>query len=307
MTTVAIFLRHQFIIQQLRIYGALSYDEISDNYKDRFGDTFELRTLQRDIKDIECIYKIKIKYSKSDKVYRIVEEGDTYIEDLLEAFDVFQAFQEHEDSSRYVVFDTRQSSGTQYLSFLIKAIIQQKRIEFRYQKRYPPKEVLTRTIDPYLLKESQRRWYLLGMDVQKEQWRIFALDCMEDLEERGHGAHTREKAKQAQTFFDDSFGVWVDNDRTKAEKVVLSFKRNGSDSFFTPNPAEYLRAMPLHRSQVFLKDTPEEIILSLQIKITPDFVKEILSYGSHVKVVSPEHLSERIQEEIKKTLLLYAI
>ena len=101
-------------------------------------------------------------------------------------------------------------------------------------------------------------------------------------------------------FFDDSFGVWVDNDRTKAEKVVLSFKRNGSDSFFTPNPAEYLRAMPLHRSQVFLKDTPEEIILSLQIKITPDFVKEILSYGSHVKVVSPEHLSKRISGRDKK-------
>jgi hypothetical protein len=307
MTTVAIFLRHQFIIQQLRIHSALSYVEIFNNYKDRFGDTFELRTLQRDIKDIENIYKIKIKYSKSDKVYRIVEEGDTYIEDLLEAFDVFQAFQEYEDSSRYVVFDTRQSSGTQYLSFLIKAIIQQKRIEFRYQKRYPPKEVLTRTIDPYLLKESQRRWYLLGMDVQKEQWRIFALDCMEDLEERGHGAHTREKAKQAQTLFDDSFSSWVGDGQLKAEKVVLSFKRNESDSFFTPNPAEYLRAMPLHRSQVFLKDTPEEIILSLQIKITPDFVKEILSYGSHVKVVSPEHLSERIQEEIKKTLLLYAI
>ena len=138
MTTVAIFLRHQFIIQQLRSQGALTYNEIYDNYKDRFGDTFELRTLQRDIKDIECIYKIKIKYSKSDKVYRIVEEGDASVEDLLEAFDVFQAFQEHEDSYRYVVFDPRQLSGTQHLSFLIKAIIQQKRIEFRYQKRYPP-------------------------------------------------------------------------------------------------------------------------------------------------------------------------
>ena len=262
--------------------------------------------MQRDIKDIECIYKIKIKYSKSDKVYRIVEEGDASVEDLLEAFDVFQAFQEHEDSYRYVVFDPRQLSGTQHLSFLIKAIIQQKRIEFRYQKRYPPKEVLTRTIDPYLLKESQRRWYLLGMDVQKEQWRIFALDCMEELEEKGRGAHDREKAKQAQTFFDDSFSSWVGDGQLKAEKVVLSFKRNESDSFFTPNPAEYLRAMPLHRSQVFLKDTPEEIILSLQIKITPDFIKEILSYGSHVKVISPEHLAERILQEIKNTLLLYA-
>ncbi|WP_314054257.1 WYL domain-containing protein [Capnocytophaga gingivalis] len=306
MTTVAIFLRHQFIIQQLRSQGALTYNEIYDNYKDRFGDTFELRTLQRDIKDIECIYKIKIKYSKSDKVYRIVEEGDASVEDLLEAFDVFQAFQEHEDSYRYVVFDPRQLSGTQHLSFLIKAIIQQKRIEFRYQKRYPPKEVLTRTIDPYLLKESQRRWYLLGMDVQKEQWRIFALDCMEDLEEKGHGAHTREKAKQAQTFFDDSFSSWVGDGQLKAEKVVLSFRRNERDSFFTPNPAEYLRAIPLHRSQVFLENPPEEIILSLQIKITPDFIKEILSYGSHVKVISPEHLAERILQEIKNTLLLYA-
>ena len=305
MTTVAIFLRHQFIIQQLRSQGGLTYDKIHSNYKDRFSDTFELRTLQRDIKDIENIYKIKIKYSKSDEVYRIVEEGDTYIEDLLEAFDVFQAFQEHEESSRYVVFDTRQSSGTQYLSFLIKAIIQQKRIEFRYQKRYPPKEVLTRTIDPYLLKESQRRWYLLGMDVQKEQWRIFALDCMEDLEERGHGAHTREKAKQAQTFFDDSFSSWVGDGQLKAEKVILSFRRNEKDSFFTPNPAEYLRAMPLHRSQVFIKDTPEEIVLSLQIKITPDFVKEILSYGAHVKIVEPKHLAERVKSEIKNALQLY--
>ena len=308
MTTVAIFLRHQFIIQQLRIYGALSYTKIKNNYEDRFGDTFELRTLQRDIKDIECIYKIKIKCFKrfkSDGVYRIVEEGDASVEDLLEAFDVFQAFQEDEDSYRYVVFDPRQSSGTQHLSFLIRAIIQQKRIEFRYQKRYPPKEVLTRTIDPYLLKESQRRWYLLGMDVQKEQWRIFALDCMEDLEEKGHGAHTREKAKQAQTFFDDSFSSWVGDGQLKAEKVILSFRRNEKDSFFTPNPAEYLRAMPLHRSQVFLKDTPEEIVLSLQIKITPDFVKEILSYGAHVKVVAPEHLAERVKSEIKNALVLY--
>ena len=167
------------------------------------------------------------------------------------------------------------------------------------------KEIQIRTIEPYLLKESEHRWYVLALDVDKKALRVFGLDRIRAIEDKNI-KRMYTPPRGIERFFDDSFGVWVDNDRTKAEKVVLSFKRNERDSFFTPNPAEYLRAMPLHRSQVFLKDTPEEIILSLQIKITPDFVKEILSYGSHVKVISPEHLAELILQEIKNTLLLYA-
>jgi len=95
-------------------------------------------------------------------------------------------------------------------------------------------------------------------------------------------------------FFDDSFGVWVDNDRTKAEKVILSFRRNEKDSFFTPNPAEYLRVMPLHRSQVFLKDTPEEIVPArvfagnkpttsiLAPALTPSVVGELIALYEHI-------------------------
>ena len=91
----------------------------------------------------------------------------------------------------------------------------------------------------------------------------------------------------------------------KPRKSSFPLGETKKDSSSTPNLAEYLRAMPLHHSQVFIKDTPEEIVLSLQIKITPDFVKEILSYGAHVKVVAPEHLAERVKCEIKNALQLY--
>ena len=50
-----------------------------------------------------------------------------------------------------------------------------------------------------------------------------------------------------------------------------------------PNPAEYLKAMPLHSSQEVMSETDDEIVLKLHLKITPDFVKEIQSYGSRVE------------------------
>ena len=208
--------------------------------------------------------------------------------------------------SESILFDKRIPQGTQYLSPLLDAIEKQKQIEIHYHKFWGSKEVQIRTIEPYLLKESQRRWYILALDVDKKLLRVFGLDRIKSIEDMGI-KRMYDPPKEIEHFFDDSFGVWVDNDRTKAEKVILSFKKQESDSFFIPNPAEYLRAMPLHRSQVFIKDTPEEIILSLKVKITPDFVKEILSYGAYVRVIEPQHLADHIKTEIKNALQLYDI
>ena len=313
MSLVNNFLRHRFLIERLRITDR-SLTDFEDDlaHSGEYAEVkpFSKRTLQRDIKDIREIYHIDIQYNKSIKKYEIVEDNDLYAQNLFEAFDVFRALQNHGNLSKLIAFDHRypkdapHPAGTQYLSPLLDAIEKQKKIEIHYHKFWGSKEVQIRTIEPYLLKESQHRWYILALDVDKKALRVFGLDRIKSIEDRGM-KRMYDPPQGIERFFDDSFGVWVDNDRTKAEKVILSFRRNEKDSFFTPNPAEYLRAMPLHRSQVFLKDTPEEIVLSLQIKITPDFVKEILSYGAHVKVVAPKHLAERVKSEIKNALQLY--
>ena len=314
MSLVNNFLRHRFLIERLRT-APHSLEDFEDDlaYSGEYTEVkpFSKRTLQRDIKDIRDIYYIDIQYNKSIKKYEIVEDNDLYAQNLFEAFDVFRALQNHGNLSKIIAFDHRRPkdttypAGTQHLSTLLQAIKQKKQLQLHYYKFWGSKEVQVRTIEPYLLKESEHRWYVLAMDVEKKALRVFGLDRISSIEDKDI-KRMYTPPRGIERFFDDSFGVWVDNDRTKAEKVVLSFRRNERDSFFTPNPAEYLRAMPLHRSQVFLENPPEEIILSLQIKITPDFIKEILSYGSHVKVISPEHLAERILQEIKNTLLLYA-
>ena len=315
MSLVNNFLRHRFLIERLRM-AARSLTDFEDDlaHSGEYAEVkhFSKRTLQRDIKDIREIYHIDIQYNKSIKKYEIVEDNDLYAQNLFEAFDVFRALQNHGNLSKLIAFDHRypkdtpHPAGTQHLSTLLQAIKQKKQLQLHYYKFWGSKEVQIRTIEPYLLKESQRRWYVLALDVDKKLIRVFGLDRIRAIEDRGM-KRMQLPPREIERFFDNSFGVWVDNDRTKAEKVILSFKKQESDSFFIPNPAEYLRAMPLHRSQVFIKDTPEEMILSLKVKITPDFVKEILSYGAYVRVIEPQHLADRIKTEIKNALQLYDI
>ena len=315
MSLVNNFLRHRFLIERLRI-TTRSLTDFEDDlaHSGEYAEVkpFSKRTLQRDIKDIREIYHIDIQYNKSIKKYEIVEDNDLYALNLFEAFDVFRALQNYGNLSKLIAFDHRHPkgtphpAGTQHLSTLLQAIKQRKQLQLHYYKFWGSKEVQIRTIEPYLLKESQRRWYVLALDVDKKLLRVFGLDRINSIEDMGI-KRMYDPPKEIEHFFDDSFGVWVDNDRTKAEKVILSFRRNEKDSFFIPNPAEYLRAMPLHRSQVFIKDTSEEIILSLKVKITPDFVKEILSYGAYVRVIEPQYLADRIKTEIKNALQLYDI
>lgn len=310
MSLANVFLRHRFILERLRIkphtYKQLEYYwEISEMNIEK--QKLSQRTLQRDIPIIAAVYRVFIKCNRSTQEYRIIDEAEAFSQNLLEAFDVYHALQNYYGKlSESILFDKRIPQGTQYLSPLLDAIEKQKQIEIHYHKFWGSKEVQIRTIEPYLLKESQRRWYVLALDVDKKLLRVFGLDRIKSIEDRGI-KRMYDPPKDIVHFFDDSFGVWVDNDRTKAEKVILSFKKQESDSFFTPNHAEYLRAMPLHRSQVFIKDTPEEMIQSLKVKITPDFVKEILSYGAYVRVIEPQHLADRIKTEIKNALQLYDI
>ena len=310
MSLANVFLRHRFILERLRVkphtFKQLEhYWEISEMNIER--KELSQRTLQRDIPIIAEVYRVFIKCNRSTQEYRIIDEAEAFSQNLLEAFDVYHALQNYYGKlSESILFDKRIPQGTQYLSPLLDAIEKQKQIEIHYHKFWGSKEVQIRTIEPYLLKESQRRWYVLALDIDKKLLRVFGLDRIKSIEDMGI-KRMYDPPKEIEHFFDDSFGVWVDNDRTKAEKVILSFKKQESDSFFIPNPAEYLRAMPLHRSQVFIKDTLEEIILSLKVKITPDFVKEILSYGAYVRVIEPQHLADHIKTEIKNALQLYDI
>ena len=298
MSLAKTFLKHRFIIEQLRrrpqklIELNATWKDSEDNVEG--GDLLQ-RTLQRDIQVIREVYNIEIKCNRSTNEYEITEDNDLYAQNLLEAFDVFRALQNYGNLSEVIQFEERLPAGTEYLSPLLRAIKEKRQVKLHYYKFWDrSSQTQERTIEPYLLKEAQRRWYVLAWDVEKEALRVFGLDRIKRLEDERGVKFQHPVPKDVEHYFDDSFGAWVDNQRTQAEEVVLAFRKLPTDTVFIPNPAKYLEAMPLHSSQQILKEEEEAIVLRLRIKITPDFIKELLSYGKQVEVLTPAHLQEEL-------------
>ena len=298
MSLAKTFLKHRFIIEQLRrrpqklIELNATWKDSEDNVEG--GDLLQ-RTLQRDIQVIREVYNIEIKCNRSTNEYEITEDNDLYAQNLLEAFDVFRALQNYGNLSEVIQFEKRLPAGTEYLSPLLRAIKEKRQVKLHYYKFWDrSSQIQERTIEPYLLKEAQRRWYVLAWDVEKEALRVFGLDRIKRLDDERGVKFQHPVPKGVEHYFDDSFGAWVDNERTQAEEVVLAFRKLPTDTVFIPNPAKYLEAMPLHSSQQILKDEEEAIVLRLRIKITPDFIKELLSYGKQVEVLTPAHLQEEL-------------
>ena len=151
-----------------------------------------------------------------------------------------------------------------------------------------------RTAEPYALKEFKNRWYVLANDLKDNKVKSFALDRLTELE------ITRKKFQLPIDFdvnehYKYCFGIISPNEH-QPQEVILSFD---------PFQGKYIKTLPLHESQVILKDNEEELLIKLKLFLTHDFLMEILSYGDNVKVIQPESLIEELKTSYENALKLY--
>lgn len=302
------FSRHRIIIQKLR-NKACGFDEISKKLKlesEISGRNYEvsIRTFQRDIQDIEELYNIEISFNKSTKVYEIVEDlEDDYTQRMFEAFDVFQALQSRKDFNEFIQFDLRKPAGTEYLAELLHATKEKKQVEIRYQKFWNS-NLEIRLIEPYLLKEFRRRWYVFAFDVLRKDFRVFGLDRIELLTVK-ELKFEHPKKINSKKMFEDVFGIIGTSDDFTTQNIKLAFRKKKGDAEDLPNQGEYVKTMPLHPSQKIIKDTPEEIIIELYLKPNWEFIMEILFYGEYVEVLEPENLRKKVVNRLTSALQNY--
>ena len=290
--------RYNLIIKKLRKQPA-DFEQIStylslESELQEYNFNVSKRTFQRDLDDIRSLYNIDIVYDFSRRVYFIdFEEQPEVNERILEAFDTFNALNISDRLSNYIHFEKRRPQGTENLYGLLHAIKNKVQISFSYKKFWED-EMSQRTAEPYALKEFKNRWYVLANDLKDNKVKSFALDRLTELE------ITRKKFRLPIDFdinehFKYCFGIISPNEH-QPQEVILSFD---------PFQGKYIKTLPLHESQVILKDNEEELLIKLTLFLTHDFLMEILSYGDNVKVIQPESLIEELKTSYENALKLY--
>ncbi|MCK9561846.1 MAG: WYL domain-containing protein [Bacteroidales bacterium] len=290
--------RYSLIIKKLRRCPS-SFQEISDylaleSELQEYNFNVSKRTFQRDLEDIRSLFSIDIQYDFSQKVYRVeYDEQSEVSERMLEAFDTFNALNMSDRLSNYIHFEKRRPQGTEHLYGLLHAVKNRLQISFSYHKFWED-TITRRTTEPYALKEFKNRWYVLAKDLKDNHIKSFALDRLSSLEitKKKFLLH---KDFNANEHFKYCFGIISPNEQAPQE-IILSF---------TPFQGKYIKTLPLHESQVILKDDEDELRIQLKLYITHDFFMELLSFGEDVQVLQPESLMQDLKSTFKRALNQY--
>lgn len=289
--------RYIWLIDTIRSYRRITRDELNSLWRrSRFstGEDLPRRTFYNYRQAIEELFQINIGYDPRTFEY-FIEADDVHNESMTNWLLNSAAMNNVLSESRHVadrIFLENVPSARDYLSLIIEAIKDPRIIRFTYQtfSRVNPSSGIL--LEPYLLKIFRQRWYVAGRNVKENTVKTYALERMSDvnlLSDR----FTFPEDFDPESYFNDSFGIMVD--RSEVRDVALRADKR---------QAKYFRALPLHHSQQEMVHD-DFSIFRYRIRLTQDFVQELLSYGPRVTVVEPPELRAMITTSLRETLACY--
>lgn len=194
----------------------------------------------------------------------------------------------------YVQFETSQKiEGAEYLELILKAIKEKSVIQFVYQSFQVEKTAKIRRVHPYLLKEYNNRWYLIGKSELKEKVITYGLDRVVDLSVLSQ-SFLMDKQFSADQFFKHAFGITTSDQ----SPVNITIEVNEVLS-------KYLRSQPLHHSQKYEGQENGKYVFSFYLLLTYELKARLLGFGFDLKVTSPQELIDDIKNIGEKMVEQY--
>lgn len=278
-TRIANLLLHRSYISSEELINAISTG-LSHN-----AQPLTKRTLQRDFHIIEELFGIQIKHHRQLGYYIAEHYSHTSeYEALLQNFELLSRIDNDSILQKYVIPEHRLPPLGERFHDLLRAIRECKIINFTYTHYRRNCTKHKHSIAPYFLKESQHRWYLIGLN-EADELRTFAVERIQDIyiSQRNY---TRTDKIDIQHLFDECFGCWI-NASQPLERVVLKF---------STLDGAFLESLPLHHTQNTIAKDDESITISLQLRITNDFEMALLERSKSIEVVEPVWLREKFRE-----------
>lgn len=292
-----LFNRYIWLIDTIKRYGKITREELNVRWqKTPFsnGESLPRRTFYNYRQAIEELFQINIECNPSTFEYYI-DEGDIHNESVTNWLLNSAAMSNVLSDSREVsnrIFLEEVPSAREFLSVIIDGLKENRLIKFTYQPYTRVNSTPDIVIEPYFLKIFKQRWYVTGRNVKEDVIKTYALDRMREVTVEPTQFEMPENF-DAETFFRDSFGIVF----TQGEVKRVAIKAN-------VRQAKYFRALPLHHSQQEMIHDDHSIFY-YRLRITPDFVEELLSHGPHITVIEPPELRAMMISSLQETIANY--
>ncbi len=196
---------------------------------------------------------------------------------------------------QFIQFDIMASYKNIHLvGTLLTAMQDEFQVEFDYHS-YKNAAALRHRVEPHFIRQYNQRWYLIAWLVQEQAFGVFALDrIVSDIYTTTKSFKRRNF--DIQEYYRNNYGVYIDH-TDSVEKVVL---------LFSPSQAPYFKSKPFFEPYE-ATETPDGLVVSIDVRINHELVRKLLSFGSDVKILQPISLQNKVKSMLKKMLALYEL
>lgn len=255
---------------------------------------FHRNTFANYRREAEELFGVVIDFDNRTKEY-FIKDAEDLLHNAMQKW-LFQSVSASEVLSRKKKLRKRisletTSGGEEFLEPITKAMENNRCINIVYQSFWD--EPKPRYIAPYFIKLFKHRWYLIGINMDKQEMRIYGFDRIKSVEISDR-KFTMPKDIDVEDCFMDYYGIMLQPKKT--ETIHLRF---------TAEQGMYLLTNPLHYTQKLIYQDTDYMEFEVYLKPCYDFVQELLSYGSELEVLAPESLRHEIKKYVEEMYELY--
>ncbi|KAF2520038.1 WYL domain-containing protein [Flavobacterium salilacus subsp. salilacus] len=184
--------------------------------------------------------------------------------------------------------------GLEHLDTLYQAILKKIVLHITY-KSFKARKASEVVFHPFILKEFNNRWFLVGKTSEKKPIATFALDRIEKVDYDLNIPYL-DIDFNGEEYYKNTIGVTVLNEEHVQEIHLKVDKSN----------APYVLTKPLHHTQEITEKLNDgSIIIKLDVHINFELERVILGFGECIEVIKPRLLRKRVKKNLQNAVKLY--
>lgn len=227
------------------------------------------------------------------KDVEMFKEFGNAIDKIVERITLSSNAKHQPELTEFVQFETAYSvGGGEYLPQLLEAIQKSVAVYFEYEN-FNSKTVKSRKVTPLLLKEYRNRWYLISYDLVKDRITTYALERIKKMELSAEKV-VKPHHFQPKEFF--NYAIGISTKETAPEIIVFEADDVAS---------KYLIAQPLHHSQKIVAQTENTVTFQLEVYISEELIRSLLSFGGEINVKAPQILVNDMKTRVEQMMKFY--